>query len=266
MRHAEQGTRVPTSQLVIREILGGYEVYDLATPDVLHTVQPEQSGFSCDCLEWAGQGTCPHAIAVQAKVGVPLEPTGAIPFPAQPERQPRRRREAAPVGPQLTLKRSVSPDGRIDSLSVELSYPNAPDEGLANQAEAALRLQSQIIRAFLGTHGRPNKPNQQLPSDRAAARPAPVGVLAELVSVGAMQTRYGSRLFINVQVNGDTLKLFGSPKQLAEQLAAAGYPHLAQHLSEGSFLRVPCRVTTKPSNDGRYVNVDQVFPANGARS
>ena len=31
-------------------------------------------------------------------------------------------------------------------------------------------------------------------------------------------------------------------------------------------LRVPCRVTTKPSFDGKYTNIDRVLPVGGPES
>ena len=76
-----------------------------------------------------------------------------------------------------------------------------------------------------------------------------------------MNTRWGRRLFINVKVNGETLKLFGAKKQLEEAVTAAGFPELQDRITEGATVAVPCRVTTKASENGKYRNVDRVFPA-----
>jgi hypothetical protein len=35
---------------------------------------------------------------------------------------------------------------------------------------------------------------------------------------------------------------------------------MAERIEEGVALRVPCRVITKPSPDGRYVNIERVLP------
>jgi hypothetical protein len=162
---------------------------------------------------------------------------------------------------QMLIKRSVSPDGRIDSLSVEVSLPigKSSSEDLKQTAENTLKLQSEIMESFLKTNGKavngskPAKP----PVDPDAASAVP----AQLLSVGGMNTKWGRRLFINVMVNGQTQsKFFGSPNQLAEAMTAAGFSHLAAQIAEGAQLNVPARVTMKPSQDGKYLNVERVFP------
>ena len=82
-----------------------------------------------------------------------------------------------------------------------------------------------------------------------------------MLTIGGINTKWGRRLYIAVQSNGQTLKFFGSRKQLADAITAAGFPNMAERLDEGKQLNVPCRVVTKPSEDGRYVNVEQVLPA-----
>jgi hypothetical protein len=54
--------------------------------------------------------------------------------------------------------------------------------------------------------------------------------------------------------------LFGTRKQLADHLTAAGYPKLAAEIEEGLQLNLACRVVTKPTKDGRYVDVEKVLP------
>jgi hypothetical protein len=76
-------------------------------------------------------------------------------------------------------------------------------------------------------------------------------VPGQMLNVGAINTKWGRRLFIGIQSNGQTLKFFGTRKQLAEALTAAGYARMAERIDEGMALNVPCRVTTKPSEDGR---------------
>ena len=81
-----------------------------------------------------------------------------------------------------------------------------------------------------------------------------------------MEGKWGRRLFITVQVNGETTRIFGSRKQLAETLGAAGSPRAPETITEGMELNLPCRVTTKPSPDGRFVNIDRVFAVETART
>ena len=74
-----------------------------------------------------------------------------------------------------------------------------------------------------------------------------------------MNGRWGKRLFLNVMVNGEVLKLFGSEKQLAEAVRDAGFASMADHITEGMTMNLPCRVVTKPN--GKYVNVERVLAA-----
>ena len=158
----------------------------------------------------------------------------------------------------MLLKRSVSPDGRIDSLSVEFSCPigrETPD-ALKQRAEKILSLQAEIAAGFLKANG---NGSAQRDLNRAVN-----AVAAQLLAVASMNGRYGRRLFLNVLVNGQVLKFFGSDKQLAEAVTAAGYASVAEHLSDGCALNLPCRAVTKPSPDGRYINVERLLPAQAA--
>jgi hypothetical protein len=74
-----------------------------------------------------------------------------------------------------------------------------------------------------------------------------------------MNTSRGRRLFLTVDVGGKMEKLFGTAAELIRHIAAAGY-RAPEPLQEGTALNIPCLVTTKPSPDGRYHNVEQVFP------
>lgn len=81
-----------------------------------------------------------------------------------------------------------------------------------------------------------------------------------MVNIGGMDGKWGRRLFINLQANGQSLKLFGNKTQLADAIRNAGFPRMAERIEEGVALRAPCRVITKPSPDGKYVNVERVLP------
>jgi SWIM zinc finger len=165
-------------------------------------------------------------------------------------------------GAVMLLKRSVSPDGRIDSLSVEFSCPvgavTAAD--IKAQATTILALQGEIAQGFLKTNGNGKNGATARNGNNDAAN----AVSAQLLAVGSMNSRWGRRLFINVLVNGKVLKFFGSEKQLAGALADAGYPDVGNVLADGMTLNLSCRVVTKPSPDGKYTNVERVLPAAAA--
>ena len=167
---------------------------------------------------------------------------------------------------QLTIKRSVSPDGRIDSLSVEVTTPVAELSGpeMATTAKQVLGAQAAIVAEFLA---RTPKPNGQRPNGNGASRqdgesPA---VPAVVVGVGGMPGKWGRRLFLTIESDGRNLRLFGNRTQLAEHLLAAGWRFTAADITEGLTLDVPCRILTKPTPDGRYLNVEQMLPAGNGR-
>ena len=256
--------RAKNEQFVVVQTDEGHRVYSPANPATTYLVTgiPESPACTCADFEYHAEEPdwrCKHIIAVMEGHGqrAPVEaaPTETI---------TRRRRPRGVVSPgtseqtdgptHMVVKRSVSADGRIDSLSVEIALPIAQsqEDEIRTRAQAVLGIQDRIVAGFRKTNG------------NGSANGHPAGeptVPAELLSVGASNTRFGRRLFISVKVNGKTLKLFGSEKQLAEALASAGHPDMTDLVEEGTTLNLPCRVTTKKSDDGKYVNVDRVFPA-----
>lgn len=263
--------RAATEPLVISRSNGGYRVYSTATPRNQYHVTVEQGSPACTCPDFQTHGAdpdwrCKHILAVFSRGDGPSDPNASAPTsppepPSDPSEQPppKKRRASKPTNgtAQMLLKRSVSPDGRINSLSVEFSCPveEVPATEIKERAQKILTLQGAIVGTFL---------NRKEPQNGQPDAPEPSGdgaVPAQLLNIAGMQGKWGRRLFINVQVNGQTLKLFGNRTQLAEHLAGAGYANLTAQIEEGVYLRVPCRVITKPSPDGRFLNIEAVLPA-----
>jgi hypothetical protein len=160
-------------------------------------------------------------------------------------------------GVGMVLKRSVSPDRRIDSLSVELTVPPEVlvDKDIDEVAMAVLHRQDAIVTAFLDSRG----PAEPKPSTKRA--PATNGPCdAVLQDVGGMQTRWGWRYFINVAVGEKMYKLFGTRKQLAEQLMAAGCAFHANNITKGAVFNAKCLAVLTLSDDGKYTNVESILP------
>jgi len=88
--------------------------------------------------------------------------------PPKPTAQKRTRRDANGSA-QMLIKRSVSPDGRIDSVSVEFSMPVAEISNgeIKDKALKILQLQKEIVGAF-------PKLNGEKASANNAATPAPI--------------------------------------------------------------------------------------------
>ena len=114
-----------------------------------------------------------------------------------------------------------------------------------------IKLQAQIAEEFKsGNHK--GQPKKEQPNG---------AVQAKMVNIDGMPGKWGRRLFINVQVNGQTSKIFGNRKQLSERIADAGYAGFEELILEGRELGLPCKVITEPSPDGRFINIVHVMPS-----
>lgn len=294
---AKRQERAVRETYVIAQTQEGFRVYAPTDPKRAYFVTGSAEQPACTCPDFglhAADPTwrCKHILAVlgqqQAGNGAPVAPD---PDEAEERRAiqeearaPRKRRAVSTNSnggngtAHMLVKRSVSPDGRIDSLSVEFSTPldSQPDDAIRDRAQELIALQSSIVGGFLNrresppaarpaphTNGQARQPSVTAPPNGGSAVPpvGPQAVPAQLVNVAGMDGKWGRRLFINVQVNGKTIKLFGKSEELAAAVVAAGFNGV--QIEEGTDLNLPCRVITKPSPDGKYTNVDRVLPANG---
>lgn len=247
----------------------GFTVYSPSNPTKRYLVTGSPEVPACNCPDFQQhkndpQWRCNHILAAfdQIKKDDPdayaAEERKAIQAESQAADKAQRKRTGnRNNGPhsQMLLKRSVSPDGRIDSLSVEFSCPvdKLQVKDIKESAQKTLQIQSEIIQNFLSASCQA--------IDQPQSPPQPNGAQpAQFLNIGGMNGKWGRRLFINVQVNGHGSKLFGNQKQLAEALTNAGYPQFANSIAEGIQLNVPCRVITKPSDDGKYLNIERVLP------
>jgi SWIM zinc finger len=255
------------SPLVMVRSEDGFRVYSPANPGRSYTVSGGPEHPTCTCPEFrhgkAGE-YCAHIAAVLNAFGrgngageedrYAREERAAI--QSEGHATPAAERESGPA--VMLIKRSVSPDGRIDSLSVEFSteVDGAAAGEVTARAGRLLALQSAIVGSFLdgAKNGNGTRPAPERHDETNGA------ALAEMVSIGGMDGKWGRRLFIAIQANGQSLRLFGNRGQLAEAIRTAGFPRLAERIEEGVVLRVPCRVMTKPSPDGKYLNIERLLP------
>lgn len=270
MTQAQFRTRVEQAEqevLIVTAAQDGWRVRSPRNPSQSYLVSPTETGLTCTCSDFQNHAaedpgwTCKHMLAVQGyQAKQPAQPASdayaneeraAI----QAERSPASQKlEAEPLSTQMLIKRSVSPDGRIDSLSVEFTTPVAgmTAQQVKSHAVRILKLQNDIANGFLKSNGAA-KPTQK--TNGAAA--------ARLIDVGAMNGQYGERYFLNVEVNGRRARFFGTLNQIADAIAAAGRDLIAEEIEPGLRLNLPCQALTEKSADGRYVNVTRVLPANG---
>ena len=79
-----------------------------------------------------------------------------------------------------------------------------------------------------------------------------------------MKTRQGDSLFLKVDVNGETVRVFGRPEELAERLEASGYDIPASEIEAGMELHLPCLVKLGQGNSG-YKIIEEFLPEAAAR-
>ncbi|MBX3177736.1 MAG: hypothetical protein KF886_10270 [Candidatus Hydrogenedentes bacterium] len=286
-RSVEDPNAEAAALMVVKPDEDGFQVYEPAAPDRVYRVSGTRQQPECTCAKfrWTDPGNpnrpCVHIDAVLRHLGgndSPPQPLTVDPDPVSlgnPDETPVAdgNGNGAALGGSpalLTLKRSVSPDGRIDSLSVEFALPIAGLKAheVHDFALRSLACQEDIARSFLNG-GPPASDGGNGHSQSGGGNGNQGGngaVPATLRDVGGMQTKWGWRYFINVEADGGVYKLFGNRKQLAEHLADAGHPRLGDQLSKGKTLNVSCLALLEDSEDGRYTNVVELRPANRQQS
>jgi SWIM zinc finger len=279
-QYEKRKERAQTEPLVISRTEEGFRVYSPAEPTKSYIVAGSKEAPTCTCPDFQyhegdPQWQCKHILAVLHQLSKPNPQNGpdgyeatereAIQDQAQLTKERKEKASAEPPSSngtsQMLLKRSVSPDGRIDSLSVEFSCPveKTSAREIKSRALKTLKLQSEIVASFLNGSKKDNGPLPEAKSGSGGVIPA------QMLNIGGMDGKWGRRLFINVKVNGQTSKLFGNRKQLGEFIAAAGFASMADHIDEGMPLNLACRAITKPSEDGRFLNIERVLPLGGRR-
>src|SRR2546422_5572541 len=186
--------------LVISRTDDGFRVYSPAAPTKSYSVSGSPQAPTCTCpdFEHAAPGQhCKHIQAVLEQFnGSGQQPD---PYEAQERRaiqeegrqQPQNEAPApANGGAQMLLKRSVSPDGRIDSLSVEFSCPvdHASVGEIRDRAAKTLALQAEIVESFLSRNG---KDNGQRTDQGNGSNGGNGAVPAKLLTIGGINTKWG---------------------------------------------------------------------------
>jgi hypothetical protein len=279
---ATRQERAAEGVLIASRAEEGFRVYSIDNPKAQYSVGYDGERMTCTCPDFEFHKSdpdwrCKHILAVEPYQARPLpevpEPEDEVPQNAEPDgnppNNPRKRKPAKEAAVPITMliKRSVSPDGRIDSVSVEFSMPvvDLKISEIKDRALTTLQLQREIVTSFLqlNGHAAPQPQSPAKPSQTVLVRKAEEGpVAAKMLDIGKVNGKWGDRLCITFDIDGQRTRLFGSPKQLAGHIGEAGYTVEPQSITPGLKLDVPCLVTTKPSEDGKYVNIDQVFALN----
>src|SRR6266849_9977418 len=171
--------RAERDVFVITAAQEGWRVRSARNPSRFYQVSANGTELQCTCPDFQSHAhqdpswRCKHVLAVQdhqAKTGAAdpqterelAEERAAV--QAEGARQVQRV-NGEPSAAQMLIKRSISPDGRIDSISIEFAFAvfEATASQIRDRALKALKLQTEIVKAFLNGAGRKansGKPNQ----------------------------------------------------------------------------------------------------------
>lgn len=269
-------SRSPAPLYVVSEAERGFSVYSPDDPKTLFLVRGTPAAPTCTCPDFINRpdprDRCDHINAVFGGRGGNAVEEEIDPVEAEERRAIQEESGVSVTAPglnrphfpsDLTIKRSISPDGRIDSLSVELSCPvhEAEFEATMGQASIALSLQEAIVKSFLAKQGSRANGNGQPHGNGNGHTQTGEGtpVPATILKIDGMQTRSGWRMYLAFNVEGKQLKLFGDKQHLCDALTGAGYRHHPNDIYPDMEFNLPCRVVTEMSKDGKYQNIVKVM-------
>src|SRR5271157_5823167 len=181
--------RAENGVLIASRADDGFRVYSTDNPSERYFVKFDGERLTCTCPDFEFHKAdrawrCKHILAIEP---FDTENLPELPEPAEgvapkagasnqpPNGSPSRKRrppkeQTAPIS--MLIKRSVSPDGRIDSVSVEFTTPVADLTvgEIKDRALTTLQLQRDIVTSFLKLKGQ-SAPQPAQPQH--AAQPAP---------------------------------------------------------------------------------------------
>jgi len=246
--------RAKNETFVIARTEEGFQIHSPASGGRVYQVTGSPEEPECSCPDFQHHASdpdwrCKHVLAVLHRKDSAIE-----------NGEPGEAAQEAPES-RMLLKRSVSPDGKIDALSVEFSLPvkGSDPEAIEARARKILALQDAITHGFLRRNGG-NGSNGDRPTTTSESANGDA-IDARIVGVGGMDGKWGRRLFLTFQANGRNLRLYGAEEELKARIDDAGFAEQAEHIAEDQRFDLPCRIRTEPTEDGKYVNVVQVLPA-----
>ena len=229
---------------------------------------------SCTCPDFqvriAQEGRiCKHiaaaaitALAPQVGVSSPANGNGSV------KANGNSNAEIAPL--IFRIRRSVQTDGKA-AVQVEVQARVTNDEEQDSQtASYAYELLERLASHAAKNSAPSDNAHREFDSPSAATatpiKPRRVTaasktgpVSAVITKIDRMKTRQGESLFLKVDVNGETVRVFGRPEELAERLEASGYDIPASEIEAGMELHLPCSVKVGQNNGG-YKTIEEFLP------
>jgi hypothetical protein len=158
------------------------------------------------------------------------------------------------AGVQVEVQARVTNDEEQDRETASYAYELL--ERLASHAAKGTAPSENIAREVHSTSAAKATP---IRSRRISAASKTSPVPAVITKIDRMKTRQGESLFLKVDVNGETVRVFGRPEELAERLEASGYDIPASEIEAGMELHLPCLVKLGQGNSG-YKIIEEFLP------
>jgi len=168
------------------------------------------------------------------------------------------------------FRRIIQTDGK-NGLHVEVQGRLTDDEARDEQTvSTAYQLLDKLISVAGQNGSQPPSPAAAGSFSRSTAKATSIKSRAGFASkdqaspaviskIDRMKTRQGESLFLKVDVDGETVRVFGSPEELAERLEASGYDIPASEIQAGMELNLPCQVVTGQGGNG-YKKIERFLP------
>ncbi|HEY6807097.1 MAG TPA: hypothetical protein VI306_26200 [Pyrinomonadaceae bacterium] len=251
-RETETGTAFATDYEVKVEPDGlGYRVVDPSRPNSPYLIEEVVNRFLCGCNDFEESLTCQHVRAVLSYLAEEKRNGGNI----GPQLKVAST-NAEPSSATMALRRSISPDGRIDSLTIEFSTPvdNTSFRDITARALNILKLQSVVTKEFLLTAHAGRQ------SDRSNGHNQVVTLNAKMIRIGDVPTKRDRPLFIEFHLEDHGARLFGTASELAQAITDAGYPYAPEEIFAGQTIDASCQVLIKSSRNPLYAEILRVLP------
>jgi hypothetical protein len=242
-------TIVQELNLGIETTIAGYQVSDPSARTSPQVVTIQGNQFVCDCVDFDEDSNCNHIRAVLSHLCTQTKKA----FNESADN--RQLTDASPA--TMTLRRSISPDGKIDSLAIEFSSPvdRSSCADITARALSMLKLQSVVANEFLMSKhaGRAIENNNGHSSQVLMAN-------ARMIRIGEVPTKRDRSLFLEFHLRDQGARLFGTSEELAQAVADAVYSSSPDDICDGLNLDVACQVLVKPSRNPLYTEILRVLP------
>jgi len=239
-----------------------------------------QGNGTCTCPDFqirtSQEGRlCKHVAAAAISSLIPLIPSPqAAPIrsgqaSAVSAQTPQSGSQASPNGKPLVFRfrTSVRGEGK-DGLQVEVGGTLTGDESedwqtVLSAYRSIGRVAGWLAARTESSAGRSRRGSQETAKTVPAKPPASaVGnqpIPAVISKIDRMKTRRGESFFLAVEAGADTVRVFGTPEELAERLEESGYDIPAGEIQAGMELHLPCLVVLGVGANG-YKTIEKFLP------